>query len=88
MLTSLEKLSVKGLVCKIAVSGKQERPTYTPALPPESVSLAGFFEKWGFNPNDKPEILAHAEPAVAAALGSLAEYADSAAASKSVKEIL
>ena len=88
VLASLEKLSVKGLVCKIAVSGKQERPTYTPALPPESVSLAGFFEKWGFNPNDKPEILAHAEPAVAAALGSLAEYADSAAASKSVKEIL
>lgn len=88
ILASLQKLGEKGFVYRVLEPDSMDSVYFKPALPPESVTMAKFFDDWGYDKTDAPELLAHNEPAVEAALKSFAEYADSEISSKSIKDIL
>ena len=52
------------------------------------MTLAQFFRQLGFEEGDRPELLSHNEPAVAAAIESFGEYSRLAASSKSIRDII
>lgn len=88
ILASLDILVSKGLACGVLLGDSRDAAGFKPAVPPESVTLEQFFKRLGFNEGDKPELLSHNEPAVAAALESFGEYSRLPASSKTIRDII
>ena len=88
ILASLDILVSKGLVCGVLLGDSRDAAGFKPAVPPESVTLAQFFKQLGLSEGDKPELLSHNEPAVAAAVESFGEYSRLPASSKTIRDII
>ena len=88
VIESLKILATRGLICKVEANTDGSSPFFKPAVSPDSITLAGFFDACEVNTCDLPENLAHNEIAVATALNAFGEFAELSISKKTIREIL